>query len=171
MQAKTLKLVALFFLLLGLTPLLIVICYNIRKDIISKEMISKLERAHLHKLIIPEDSVNWVEKHEILVNNQLFDIHSLTLADGVYIFTGLFDDEETELRKLFGKASGMGCEENKLLTQFLNWIQFSYNKSDDNELCFHFRLNQPVLFVPAFLINPLKKVITPPPDVSALSFS
>lgn len=60
-------------------------------------MRKELERATLQTITVPAEEVFWVEKHEILVHGRMFDFKSVLCENGIYTFTGLFDDRETSL--------------------------------------------------------------------------
>jgi hypothetical protein len=159
------KTTALFFLLLGCTPLLLMLSFDIKQRMIRERMKEELETSSLQELTIPEKDVVWMDKHEIWVNDRMFDIHSRSLVDGVYHFTGLYDEDETRLVKELQKTTGKSNEDNRLLTQFFKCLP---NIFIDN----HWHLSYPEKelltmqgYIAAFADEPFRIIITPPPQM------
>jgi len=110
------KIIAALLIIAGLTPLLLPISIDIKEQIIQWRMEEALEKtATLQTIILPEQEVIWKDKHEIWVNEQMFDISSKKLENGVYTFTGLYDRDETLLVKQEKESSGKNALENKKL--------------------------------------------------------
>jgi hypothetical protein len=105
-----------------------------------------------------------MDKHEIWVNEQMFDIHSRSLENGIYTFTGLYDAQETLLVKQHEKATGKNPEENKMLAQLFKCLQTIFFESSTN--------TPPETTGPATLLafltkEPVKQfcaILTPPPQ-------
>jgi len=142
-------------------PFYISICITVKKQGIQEKMKEELTIRKLETIILAEADVKWVDKHEIWVNNRMFDISQKKLENGIYIFTGLYDDDETELVKK-EKKSGES-ENNLLLALFFNCMQhvfFQPLEYEDNVFFYHrliyIKNDQPAC--PAF-----KEISTPPP--------
>lgn len=88
-----------FLLLVLATPVLVPVLYELQKLEIKKEMLGFLQKRKLQSLQLAARDVVWIDKHEIWVNEQMFDIATATLDNGVYTFTGLYDAGETLLVK------------------------------------------------------------------------
>lgn len=96
---------AISFLILGGFPLILTFFFTLRELSIRSEMRTRLETRELQTLRISEKDVVWIEDHEIRVKGRMFDIKSRQLQDGMYTFTGLWDDDETSL--LLGRQRSM----------------------------------------------------------------
>jgi hypothetical protein len=116
------KIACALFILLWLMPLLAVISFDIKKNIIQTRMREKLGMENLQTIKIAEKDVIWMDKHEIWVNEHMFDIHSKELQDGFYIFTGLYDEDETELVLDQHKNSEKNQEQSQLLSQLFKCL-------------------------------------------------
>lgn len=127
-------------------------------------MKEKLESQHLQTIVLPENEVVWMDKHEIWINNSLFDIHTKRTENGMYTFTGLYDDDETILVEQERNAAGKNNEQNKLLAQFFKCLPAFYNQPDkiyDLTLLHH-------CFVSLISQNPVnqfREILTPPPQM------
>ena len=69
-----------------------------------------------------------MDDHEIWHNDHMFDISSKKLENGVYTFTGLYDEEETELVNAKKESDEKNQEEQTLLIRFFKWVQNSYRE-------------------------------------------
>lgn len=127
-------------------------------------MKEKLESQLLQTIVLSENDVIWVKKHEIRIEGRMFDIKTKKLVDGYYTFTGLYDDEETMLEEQQKKTTGQHNEENKLLSHFLKClphfftepIDYSYN-TDTPSCIYYFLIKNPVTL--------FQEIPTPPPQV------
>jgi hypothetical protein len=95
-------------------------------------MREKLKTEQLQKLAIPENEVVWMDDHEIWVNEHMFDIHSSKLENGVYHFTGLYDEAETELVKAHRETEGKDNDDDKALTQIFKLVLFNYREKTND---------------------------------------
>jgi hypothetical protein len=157
------KLTSLLFILLGLTPLLFILVISVKKQEIRHRMEEDMDRGQLQTVVIPEQEVIWMDKHEIWVNQSMFDIRSKKLENGVYTFTGMYDREETLLVLQEKKAAGQTNEDNKLLSQFFKSLpEFCVAHEETFDPA---ALNDPyknyLTFAPA---DPFREIITPPPQ-------
>ncbi len=111
------KITGLCFILATLLPFLLPFSLDIKQEIIRRMMKQKVESARqLQTVIIPQKEVIWIDEHEIWVNESMFDISSMKFENGLYTFTGLYDEEETRLVKQRNQHSKKGREENKVLS-------------------------------------------------------
>jgi hypothetical protein len=126
-------------------------------------MKEKLESHHLQTIVIPENKVTWMDKHEIWVNNSMFDIHTKKLENGIYTFTGLYDDDETELVEQERNAAGKNNEQNKLLAQLFKCLPGFCNQQTEIQdlLSQHDCYNSLTSPIP---INQFREILTPPPQ-------
>lgn len=127
-------------------------------------MKGRLETEKLQTIVLPEEKVIWMDKHEIWVNEHMFDIHSKKLENGVYTFTGLYDEDETELVKKERKTTDDNNGQDKLLVQFFKNLPALYDPAigDINIPTSHYFFN---FFGSQHSISQYKEIITPPPQV------
>lgn len=127
-------------------------------------MKQRLENQRLQTIILPEDAVVWMDKNEIWVNNQMFDIHSKKLENGNYIITGLYDDDETELVSQQHNTREKDEFQNKLLVEFFKCLPVFHNQTKEiyatsfDRHCYN-------LLIPQDPITQFRKILTPPPQV------
>jgi len=142
-------------------PFCIPICIKLKKKEIREKMTEELTIRKLETIILTEEDVKWVDKHEIWVNNRMFDISQKKLENGIYTFTGLYDDEETELIQKEKKSEDP--ESNLLLARFFNCLlNVFYQQQDTFSILF---IVSPIKFVSNSQKPCLayKEINTPPP--------
>ncbi len=111
------KITAVFFILAAFLPFILPFSLDIKQEFIRRQMKKKVAAVRqLHTVVVPEKEVVWMDDHEIWVNESMFDISSMKLENGLYTFTGLYDEEETRLVKQRNQHSQKGREENKTLS-------------------------------------------------------
>lgn len=127
-------------------------------------MKEKLETDKLQTIVLPEEKVIWMDKHEIWVNEHMFDIHSKELVNGVYTFTGLYDEDETELVKKERQATGNSNEQNKILAHFFKQLPAFYDATTEDHSIpvSNYSFN---FFASTHSIRQYKEIVTPPPQV------
>lgn len=129
-------------------------------------MKQKLEKQVLQTVVIPEKDVTWMDKHEIWVNEQMFDISSVKFENGIYTFTGLYDEEETYIVKREKEAKKKKKFDDTLLTQFFKCIQnsfFSNNAETLEPICFSDHNSSLAIAGP---VTQFKEILTPPPRLA-----
>ena len=141
----------------------LVLSFDIKQGVIRHRMKEKLEQQQLQKIVIPESKVIWIDKHEIRINDCMFDIHSSSLENGIYTFTGLYDEEETRLMKQRDETSGNNEEENKLLSKLLHWLQSTYKNNEDDVVIFKYYSKKIDSVRITSLIKLFPEIPTPPP--------
>lgn len=155
---------SLFFIMLGFIPLLFVLVITIKKQNIRHRMKANLEQQHLQTITLPENEVTWVNDHEIWVHNSLFDIRTKNYENGVYIFTGLYDKEETILVEKEKETTGKNNEQNKLMAQLFKCLPVFCTQQSEilNLLPLQDPYNQLISPDPN---NQYREILTPPPQV------
>jgi hypothetical protein len=128
-------------------------------------MKENMEQHYLQTITIAENKVQWLKKgKEILVSGKMFDIKSSEKEGSQFIFTGLFDEEETALVKMIENDFNKKNESGKLLFANVFQLLFSaypvYEIPDflfsDNKKIFYNWFNNNYSFV-------FKSITTPPP--------
>lgn len=98
--------IASTLLLLISIPIVLFIYYKVQQILVRHEMMEKLEHTELQTIKMDASDVRWYEENrEIIVKGKLFDVVSQAKLPGTdtILFTGLFDEEETELEYKAGR--------------------------------------------------------------------
>ena len=132
---------------------------------IRQSMKRQLEDKMLHTFTLAKNDIHWMNgRKEILINGRMFDIKSFQPAcDGKFIFTGLFDDEETALVNTIRKGKE-NDKDGKLLTQLIQLLQSSFNNIPTGVICPSFNKNY-YLCVKQPLAFQFLTILSPPPQV------
>ena len=160
------KIVALAFLLAGFMPVIFTLLFLYKQQLIRHEMKEKLEEEMLHTIVVPVAEVQWVKyKKEIRFQDKMFDIKSITVKNGQYIFTGLYDDEETALNNYFEKnAEQKNARNNNILTSLFQLFQTVYPGDSTDTLIQKDNSGINGCIVLSNLPSPTKNIPTPPPQ-------
>ena len=166
LKTATKQTTAFILLLLAAMPLVYILFVRVQQQSIRKNMKERLETEVLQTLTIPENEIIWVkEGKEILVNGRMFDIKSTHLQNGVYVFTGLYDEKEADLLKHLKKNQQNGTSENKLLVQLFQYLQSCYY-NQQSEIVFCENMNFENLFTNTpSLHSGFITIFSPPPQV------
>ena len=166
-KVATKKITSLFFILSGFTPLLFVLFFNIRQQSIRHQMKVKMEQQLLHTITLPDGDIIWVKKgKEIFIHGKMFDIKSMEHKNGMTTFYGLYDEEETLLKK--NLMAGLGKNQslqNQLLAQLIQcWQNIYADLTGGIPLCSGQSEHMISLIAPD-LQKQFKTIPTPPPQV------
>ncbi len=117
-----------FLLVLAAMPLVYILFARVHQQSIRYKMKEQLEAQILQTVVIPGNEIVWVKDgKEIWVNGRMFDIRSTHLQNGLYVFRGLYDNDETSLLKQLQKDQQNSTSENKLLIQLFQFLQSCYH--------------------------------------------
>ena len=126
LKTTTKKTITYFLLFLAAVPLIYILTFKVQQHTIRHKMNARLEANVLHTICIPEHDVHWMKNgKEISVNGKMFDIKSFHINEGVYVFKGLYDDEETALREQLQKEQETNSTNSKQLTRLFQLLQSS----------------------------------------------
>jgi hypothetical protein len=150
MSSRNRSLMAIAMLVVICMPLSLFLYWKVQQLILRHEMKEKLEQSNLVTIEIPAASVQWYEDdEEIVVQGRLFDIKSYYARPGrdVMIFTGLFDDEETELKKkvdiMLENQQQEAEEADLFITCFLFSFYSGYHSPDAGKVVDHMKSIRP----------------------------
>lgn len=130
-------------------------------------MKERLEEQILVTITLADNEIHWVKQgKEILVQNQMFDVKLIEHINGLTIFHGLFDKEETNLNKYFHERWKKNLtEQNQLIVQLFQCLQgFDFHPASDC-LFFSTKKHHTASFISPKLQSPFKTILTPPPQV------
>lgn len=166
MKTSAKKITGIFFLFLGLSPLVIMLSFNIARQIIRHKMKEKLKTENLQTIVVAEQDVVWMDKHEIWINGYMFDIHSKVLENGFYTFTGLYDEAETRLVEKNRDITKKNKSEHRFLTQIFNCLLNLFYSAPENYLSIPFCISTQSAFFTPRLEKPFCPEFTPPPQAA-----
>lgn len=77
---------------------------QVQQMVARHKMEEKLEHINMQTISLPANAVIWYKKNkEIIVNDRLFDVKEYSISNGQATFTGLFDQDETGIKKKLEK--------------------------------------------------------------------
>jgi hypothetical protein len=154
-------------LLLAAMPLVYTLIIGVPQQAIRHKMKEQLETQTLHTITVAENDVQWItDGEEIWVNGRMFDIRSSHLQNGVYVFSGLYDNEETAFVDHLQKDQQNNPDNNKQLVQFFQLLQSIYSNPQEEII---FTENSPAdkfILGSSPLASQYISIFTPPPQVS-----
>lgn len=129
-------------------------------------MKEKLERQMLHTITVSKTDVVWVKyKKEIRIHNKMFDIESFTIKNDQYIFTGLYDEEETALNNYLEKNTEQKNErEYQVLSSLFQLLQSLYPENFDEILTSATISKAYCPLILQHTSSPFINILTPPPQ-------
>lgn len=164
LKTATKKSISYLLLFLAAVPLLYILTFKFQQHAIRQKMKSRLEAHVLHTISIPEHQVHWIKNgKEIKVNGKMFDIKSFQTRDGVCVFTGLYDHEETALRNQLQKEQENNSSNSKQLTQLFQLLQSFYNDSHGEFFFPDHLTGSDMIKDNTRLLTQFISIITPPP--------
>jgi hypothetical protein len=132
LRTATKRTTTYLLLLLAAMPLVYTLFIGIPQKAIRHKMKERLETQILHNITVAETDVHWIKNgEEIWVNGRMFDIRSSHLRNGVYIFSGLYDEEETALLEQIQKDQQNNSDNSKQLVQLFQLLQSFYNNPQE----------------------------------------
>jgi len=160
------KITSIFFIFLGLAPFLFACLLIIKQQSIRHRMKHRMEDQLLHTVTLADNEIHWVKKgKEIRVGDKLFDIKFTTHTNGHTNFHGLYDEEETNLDKLFQETWKKNqAGQNRLLAQFFQTLQNVYCKPAGETVPSKDPLPEFRSMAPPRLISLYRQILTPPPQ-------
>lgn len=91
---------AIILLAIMIVPLVLFTYWQSKQFVVRSAMQEKLEQLHLQTIQIPASAVQWDKNHnEIIVEGKMFDVKYYTQQGDILFFTGLFDDQESVIKK------------------------------------------------------------------------
>jgi hypothetical protein len=100
MLYKTKKTGILLLLLIVAAPVLLFTGFLIKQKSIQYNMNERLQKASLHTITANLADVKWIKQNkEAEINGRLVDVKEYYITRNQIIITGLYDDEEHELKK------------------------------------------------------------------------
>jgi hypothetical protein len=97
---KPKNILALTLLLIIVAPVLLFTVFLVKQKHIQNQMNERLEYASLHTITADSKEVRWIKKDkEAEVQGRLFDVKNFYTDGNTIVLTGLYDDDERELKQ------------------------------------------------------------------------
>ena len=130
-------------------------------------MKERMEEQFLHSITMADNEINWAkEGKEIWVGGKLFDIKSTDKEKGMTTFHGLFDEEETMLKKNFTNDWKKNLsKQNQLLVQIFKCLSSIYFNPPADISVLSDSQNNLSFFPSPKLLTQFRMILTPPPQV------
>ncbi len=166
---KQKKILALSMLLLIAAPILIFTGFWVKQKSIQYQMNERLEKAALHTITANIADVKWIKKNkEVEIHGRMFDIKHFEINGSQITLTGLYDEEEHELKKgLAGlmKQKKDGTEPlNQLVLKFIFAVTLNNNDTYNSTEAYP-AYTTAYAFYNEKAKPQYKLVTTPPPNV------
>ena len=101
------------------------LCFIIQLQITQHEAKEKLEQSLVQTLHLKKEEFSWFKKaKEIRIGKHLFDVKSIKEENGLFIITGLYDEQEDLLHKQLEQSQNK--EENSSQSMLCNFF-FQFN--------------------------------------------
>ncbi len=103
---KKRKAISVFFICIAILPFISLICLQIYQQHVRHEMEESLEDDSMQTIVLPESELRWIKAgKEIIYKQQMFDIKSISIENGMATIKGLFDKKEKEILRLLANSS------------------------------------------------------------------
>ena len=159
---RTRQSISILLLLPVLIPLLFIVITDMGKWEIKWNSHDQLEEnSALVQLRIPENEVHWMDSREIFVDGKMFDIKSQERINGLYYFTGHFDEKETSLQQR--QQSSHTSNQQSVIQVFKSLQQLYFDPQDP--VIFRSASETAITISPETnLLTAILDVNTPPPQ-------
>jgi hypothetical protein len=160
------KISAFYLLFAAIIPFAFILFFQVKQQVVRHQMKECLEHELLQTISIHEKKVHWIKAgKEILVEGKMFDVKSFYEENGLYVFTGLYDHEETalvnQLEENWKKSNESG---NPVLTNLFQLLQLVYPNENAYQLTKNNDQSVNYYHLNIQLTTIYKKVSTPPPQ-------
>jgi hypothetical protein len=148
-------------------PLVYTLIIGIPQKAIQHKMKQRLETQFLQTITVSENNIVWIkDDKEIWVNGRMFDIRSSHLQDGVYVFSGLYDEDETVLAEHLQKDQQNNKTNSKQLVQLFQLLQSFYTSPQDELISSEYLPGSKFIPGASPLASQFISIFTPPPQAS-----
>ncbi len=126
----------------------------------------RMEEQLLQSIILADNEIHWVkEGKEIWVQGKMFDIKSTEHKKGMTIFHGLYDDDETALKKNFNESWKKNMtKQNQLLAQLFQSLKGIYFQPATDIFLTPTKQHRWVALSPPSILSQFQAIPTPPPQ-------
>ena len=167
LRTATKRISAYLLLLLAAIPLIYILIVRVQQQSIRHRMKERLEANDLHSVTISENDVHWINNgKELLINGRLFDVWSSHLRNGVYVFSGLYDEEETSFLGQIQKDQQNNNGNSKQLAQLFQLLQSFYNNTPEEIVLPENNPGSKFISGSPALVSQYISIFSPPPQAS-----
>lgn len=132
-------------------------------------MEERLESENLQTITLAIESVEWYEQgREIMVEGKLFDVKSYSREGAVVVFTGLYDDKESDIRKqveFLQKQSRQDQDSNQLTAKAISLLLFLEQLPNNLTGIALVEESTSIRWHDAALVSAFLSISTPPPKI------
>jgi hypothetical protein len=130
------------------------------------EMWREAENKLMQTIEVDSATIHWTKKNrELIVNNEYFDVVSITYSNGKALLKGVFDKEETSMHEAFARKQNRDDEPGNATQKIADWLelQWTFEEGTDSQLvkCLLDKKFPPSS--PAFSLKMGKQPPVPPP--------
>ena len=124
MQKLATRIIAVVFIIVAFTPLLLPVYFLVQQKVIQFNVHEALEEGTLQTITIHRSDITWTrQEKELLLNGKLFDVKNFTCSGDYLTVTGIFDGKEDELnlqlRRSVQERSPLNAPVENALVSFL----------------------------------------------------
>jgi hypothetical protein len=114
---KTILTILALLFLVG--PFISTSYFIIKKEDLKNRFFKRFEDKKVHTIELNKDEIVWESKNrEIIINNRLFDVKSITYQNNKAIITGWYDNEEENINIAINKEHQKSKRENNTVPFF-----------------------------------------------------
>lgn len=95
------------------------------------EMWHEAENKLLQTIEVDSATIHWTKKNrELMVNNEYFDVVSISYRNGKALLKGIFDKEETKMHEAFLRQQNRENEPGNAPKKIADWLQLQWTFED-----------------------------------------
>mgnify|MGYP006915403647 CR=1 FL=1 len=95
---RTITVAVLFVCIL--VPVVTPVCLQIKQLYIQHEMLEKMEKTALISIRVKSNNIQWIKPgKECVIAGEMFDVKQIKQEGNALVLTGLFDEQEQQIRK------------------------------------------------------------------------
>lgn len=95
------------------------------------EMWREAENKLLQTIEVDSATIHWTKKNrELMVNNEYFDVVSITYRNGKALLKGVFDHEEAKMHEAFARRQNRDNEPGNGAKKIADWLQLHWTFED-----------------------------------------
>ena len=147
-------------------PVIFSICFVVHLKITQHEAKEKLEQSMLQTVHLKKEKFSWYKKgKEIRIGKHLFDVKSIKEKNGLFIVTGLYDEQEDMLHKQLEQSENNkeNSSQNNLCNFFFHFYYSIPSNNTTEPFPFVIKTDHSD-FKPAALLSPARNIVSPPPN-------
>lgn len=107
-----------------LVPVVTPVCLQIKQLYLQHEMLEKMEKTALTSIRVKSDNIQWIKPgKECMIAGEMFDVKQIKQEGNVLVLTGLFDEQEQQIRKQLQAQTKQQQNNNKQQMKWSKMLQ------------------------------------------------